>query len=36
MVLADGFHLWSRTFDRERTGVFAIQDEIARSNLPNP
>jgi TolB-like protein/Flp pilus assembly protein TadD len=28
---ADGYHLWSQTFDRELTGVFAIQDEIARS-----
>ncbi len=27
----DGFHLWSQTFDRELTGVFTIQDEIARS-----
>jgi len=25
----DGFHLWSETFDRELTNVFAIQDEIA-------
>jgi TolB-like protein/tetratricopeptide (TPR) repeat protein len=28
---SDGYHLWSQTFDRELTGVFAIQDEIARS-----
>jgi TolB-like protein/Tfp pilus assembly protein PilF len=28
---ADGFHLWSQTFERELTGVFAIQDEIARA-----
>ena len=27
----DGYHLWSQTFDRELTGVFAIQDEIARA-----
>jgi TolB-like protein/tetratricopeptide (TPR) repeat protein len=27
----DGFHRWSETFDRELTGVFAIQDEIARA-----
>jgi TolB-like protein/Tfp pilus assembly protein PilF len=27
----DGFHLWSQTFDRELTGVFAIQDEIAQA-----
>ncbi len=29
----DGFHLWSETYDRELTDVFAIQDEIARSIL---
>lgn len=27
--VADGFHLWSDTYDRELTDVFAIQDEIA-------
>jgi len=27
----DGFHLWSDTFDRELTDIFAIQDEIAAS-----
>jgi TolB-like protein len=27
----DGFHLWSDTFDRELTDVFAIQDEIAQA-----
>ena len=26
-----GFHLWSDTFDREFSDVFAIQDEIARA-----
>ncbi|MCL7938255.1 MAG: tetratricopeptide repeat protein, partial [marine benthic group bacterium] len=26
-----GFHIWSETFTREPTDVFAIQDEIARS-----
>ncbi len=26
---ADGFHLWSRTYDRELTDVFAIQDDIS-------
>lgn len=26
---ADGFHLWSRTYDRERTDIFAIQQDIA-------
>ncbi len=29
----DGFHLWSETYDRELTDVFAIQDEIARAIL---
>ena len=28
---ADGYHLWSQTFDRELTGIFAVQDEIART-----
>jgi serine/threonine-protein kinase len=27
----DGFHLWSETYDREMTDIFALQDEIARS-----
>ncbi len=26
---ADGFHLWSRTYDRKLTDVFAIQNDIA-------
>jgi TolB-like protein/thioredoxin-like negative regulator of GroEL len=26
-----GFHLWSETYDRELTNIFAIQDEIAQS-----
>ncbi len=26
---ADGYHLWSQTYDRELTDVFAIQEEIA-------
>jgi adenylate cyclase len=26
-----GFHLWSETFDRETTDIFAVQEEIARS-----
>jgi TolB-like protein len=30
---SDGFHLWSETFDRELTDIFAIQDEIARTIL---
>jgi TolB-like protein len=29
----DGFHLWSETYDRELTNVFAIQDEIAMAIL---
>ena len=28
-----GYHIWSETFDRELTDVFAIQDEIARAIL---
>ena len=27
----DGFHLWSETYDRELSDIFAVQDEIARS-----
>lgn len=26
----DGFHLWSETYDRDLTDIFAIQEEIAR------
>ena len=29
--VADGFHLWSNTYDREMKDVFAVQDEIARA-----
>lgn len=29
----DGFHLWSETYDRELTDVFAIQDEISTEIL---
>lgn len=29
--VADGFHIWSHTFDRELTDIFAIQDEIAHN-----
>jgi TolB-like protein len=29
--VADGFHLWSQTFDRDSADVFAVQDEIARA-----
>jgi TolB-like protein/Flp pilus assembly protein TadD len=28
---ADGYHVWSQTYDRELTGIFAVQDEIARA-----
>jgi len=28
---ADGFHLWSHTYDRQLDDVFAVQDDIARS-----
>jgi TolB-like protein len=28
---SDGFHLWSETYDRDLTDIFAIQDEIARA-----
>ncbi len=28
---ADGFHLWSETYDRQLNDIFAVQDEIARS-----
>jgi TolB-like protein len=27
---ADGYHLWSETFDRDLTDIFEVQDEIAR------
>lgn len=29
--VSDGFHLWSRTFDKQLEDVFEIQDEIAKS-----
>jgi serine/threonine-protein kinase len=29
--VADGDHLWSETYDRELTGIFALQEEIAQS-----
>ena len=29
----DGFHLWSESYDRELTNIFAIQDEIANAIL---
>lgn len=28
--VADGFHVWSETYDRELKSVFAVQDEIAK------
>ena len=28
--VADGFHLWSQTFDRSIEDIFAVQEEIAR------
>jgi len=28
---ADGFHLWSETYDRELNDIFGVQDDIARS-----
>jgi len=28
---ADGFHLWSESYDRELKDIFAVQDEISRS-----
>jgi TolB-like protein len=27
----DGFHLWSETYDRDLTDIFAVQDEIAKA-----
>jgi serine/threonine-protein kinase len=29
--VADGYHLWSDTFDRQLKDVFSVQDEISRS-----
>ena len=29
--VADGFHMWSETYDRELSGVFAVQDDIAKA-----
>ncbi len=29
--VSDGFHLWSQTFDRSLSDVFAVQNEIARA-----
>ncbi len=32
--VADGFHLWSDTYDRVLDDIFAVQDDIARSVSP--
>ena len=29
--VADGYHLWSQTYDKELKNIFAVEDEIARS-----
>jgi serine/threonine-protein kinase len=29
--VADGYHLWSKTYERELKNVFAVEDELARS-----
>lgn len=29
--VANGYHLWSETYDRKLTGVFAVQDDIAKA-----
>jgi TolB-like protein/cytochrome c-type biogenesis protein CcmH/NrfG len=29
--VADGYHLWSETYDRELDDIFAVQDDIAQS-----
>jgi len=31
--VADGYHIWSETFDRELEDIFAVQDEISQSIL---
>ena len=31
VTASDGFHLWSETYDRDLTDIFAVQDEIARA-----
>jgi len=31
ITVADGYHLWSDTYDRELEDVFAVQDEISRA-----
>ena len=29
--VADGYHLWSETFDRDQADVFAVQDQVAKA-----
>ena len=29
--VADGYHLWSKTFERTLDDIFAVQDEVARA-----
>ena len=29
--VADGYHLWSKTYDRELKNVFSVEDELARA-----
>ena len=29
--VADGYHLWSETYEREMKDIFALQDEISRA-----
>src|SRR5712664_1853531 len=29
--VADGYHLWSKTYDRELKSIFAVEDELARA-----
>jgi TolB-like protein/tetratricopeptide (TPR) repeat protein len=31
--VSDGFHLWSQTYDRDLTDIFAVQDDIAQQIL---
>ena len=31
ITVADGFHLWSETYDRELTDIFALQDEVTNA-----
>ncbi|MEH6550675.1 MAG: hypothetical protein V7744_11875 [Pseudomonadales bacterium] len=31
--VADGYHIWSETYDREMTDIFAVQDDIAAKIL---